>query len=131
VKRHLYPFLVLEYVAGGNLEDWILEDADRRAVLRKREIICGMARALAKAHDQNIYHRDLKPANILLTAPPDVQAKIADFGLGTAKQINTNGSVLGSSAGWQVGTPIYWPPEAQNPLRGEPLDLRPKLMSSQ
>src|SRR5205807_5707045 len=75
-----HPFLALEYVGGGSLEDWILSDKARRPSLRKEDVMRGMVTALARAHEKGIYHRDLKPANILLTESPDVQPKIADFG---------------------------------------------------
>lgn len=121
-----HPFLVLEYVGGGSLEDWIVEDKDHRAELHKHDIVRGMAQALAKAHQKGIFHRDLKPANILLTEAPDVQAKIGDFGLGTVKQAGATGSVLGSQTAWQVGTPMYWPPEAQDPFvhRGQDFEAQ-------
>src|SRR5207302_574850 len=76
-----YPFLMLEYVGGGSLEDWILAPADDRAALDKSELIAGIARGLAEAHGHRIYHRDLKPANVLLTQEPDPVPKVADFGL--------------------------------------------------
>ena len=108
-----YPFLGFEYVGGGSLEDWILEDADARVPLRLNDVVSGIVRAVAAAHRQNVIHRDLKPANILLTAGPNVYPRITDFGLALADG-PAGGSVAGASLGLaQVGTPMYWPPEAQ------------------
>jgi serine/threonine protein kinase len=102
-------YLALEYVGGGSLEDWILEDASQRPPLNRFALIEATALALAKAHAAKIYHRDLKPANILLTEGPDVQPKISDFGLAS---IPRPGSAQVSQEG-QAGTPLYLPPEAQ------------------
>lgn len=75
-----FPFLVLEYVAGGSLEDFVLTPTPERPVLDTAEAMKGIARGLASAHRHKIHHRDLKPANILLSEGNDPLAKIADFG---------------------------------------------------
>jgi hypothetical protein len=114
------PFLALEYVGGGSLEDWIVEDPDRRARLDPHEIIRGVVSGLAAASAQQIAHRDLKPANILLTEGPDVQAKIGDFGLAKVAATTKAGSSAQASLGVLVGTPMYLPPEAQGAGRRSP-----------
>lgn len=111
--EHGYPFLALEYVAGGSLEEWISDAEKAKRPLRKAEIMRGIIRAVAAAHGQQIYHCDLKPANILLTAPPDVQPKIADFGLSCLD--GPDGSE-DSSAAIFAGTLAYLPPEAFRPF---------------
>jgi serine/threonine protein kinase len=108
-----WPFLVLEYVGGGSLEDWIV-NPDRPS-LDVREVVAGIARGLSKAHGEHIYHRDLKPANILLTEGPDVLAKIADFGLGLVEQELGATASVHSSQAVIVGTRMYLPPEAADP----------------
>jgi len=108
----IHPFLELEYVGGGSLEEWIVEaDPSRRLELRKDEVLKGVVLGLARAHARHIYHRDLKPANILLTESPDVQAKIGDFGLAPVED-ETNPASLQALQG---GTPMYQPPELQRP----------------
>ncbi len=105
-----YPFLVLEYVPGGSLEDLILRPAGERAAVRIDGLVAGIARGLAAAHAHGITHRDLKPANVLLTAGPDPDPKIADFGLGRARA----GRRLVVRVSFQavvVGTRAYLPPE--------------------
>ena len=115
VKAKPYPYLSLEYVDGGSLEDWILEHHADRPPIDKQEVMEGIVCGLAQAHAQHIYHRDLKPANILLTEAPDVQPKIADFGLGKVES-NRRSASAGASNGALVGTEMYLPPEAMRPF---------------
>lgn len=112
IKDQPWPFLALEYVGGGSLEDWIVEDAARRPRINKHELIGGVIRGLARAHENNIYHGDLKPANLLLTEGPDVQAKIADFGLARVAAAEFTPVSTQASQPIQVGTSMYLPPEA-------------------
>lgn len=112
-----FPYLVLEYVSGGSLEDWILEEKEFRADLVKFDVIEGITQAVAKAHEAKTYHRDLKPGNILLTE--EGIPKIADFGLADIRTVDTSSlrrSVYSSHGAAQVGTPMYWPPEAWLPF---------------
>jgi hypothetical protein len=111
-----YPFLELEFVGGGSLEDWILSKPGERVALQKDEVIEGIVRGLARAHGEKIYHRDLKPANVLLTEGPDPQPKIADFGLG---EVDAEVALAAGSLASQatvVGTTMYLPPEALEPF---------------
>ena len=110
-----YPYLVVEYVAGGSLEDWILSRPDDRVHLDTAEVIRGLAFGVAAAHRHHIYHRDLKPANVLLTQDADPVAKIADFGLSRVDERSENQSSVASQA-VVVGTRMYHPPEASDPL---------------
>jgi hypothetical protein len=110
-----WPFLVLEYVGGGSLEEWILAHPDDRAPLYKDEIIEDVVRGLSQAHQEKIYHRDLKPANILLTAGSVAQAKIADFGLAKVEGEVPLASTALTSRALLVGTDMYLPPEALEP----------------
>jgi serine/threonine protein kinase len=110
-----YPFLVLEYVGGGSVEDFVLSPASDRSALDPSELMTGIARGLAAAHRHGIYHRDLKPANILLTAGGDPIPKIADFGLGRVESEPTSGTSGFTSQVMVVGTRMYLPPEAADP----------------
>jgi hypothetical protein len=112
------PYLALEFVGGGSLEDWILEDVSHRQKLDKFQIVKGIVSGLAEAHDNGIMHRDLKPANILLTTSEkgeSVIPKVADFGLGRVVEENRPAVSAQMSFLVQVGTTMYLPPEAQNP----------------
>jgi serine/threonine protein kinase len=95
------PFLVLEYMGGGNLGQK-LAGVPRPARVAA-ELVEGLARAVHHAHGQGVIHRDLKPANVLLTE--DGTPKIADFGL--AKQERPDLTATGAI----LGTPSYMAPE--------------------
>ena len=76
------PYVEMEYVRSGL--------ADLKTPLRPRkaaEIIMGVAKGLAYAHEQGIIHRDIKPHNILITR--EGIPKITDWGMSR---------LLGSSA---------------------------------
>jgi serine/threonine protein kinase len=115
LKGKPFPYLVLEYAAGGSLEEWILRHEADRPALDKRVLVEGVVRGLAQAHEHGIAHRDLKPANVLLAGEQDPVPKIADFGLGRveARRAETTGQV---SQGAVVGTTMYLPPEALQPF---------------
>lgn len=108
-----HPYLVLEYAKGGSLEDWILRHKEERPALDVRNLIEGIIRGLAQAHDNAIAHNDLKPANILLGGDRDQVPKIADFGLGRFVGKNSEVSTQASQAG-TGGTAMYLPPEAMH-----------------
>ena len=97
------PFLVLEFVGGGSLEERIAGRS--QPVPRAVELIRTLALAADYAHRQGIVHCDLKPSNILIT--PEGVPKIADFGV--AKWLESND--LWTRDGDIVGTPCYMAPE--------------------
>ena len=110
-----YPFLTLEYVGGGSLEDWILTPAADRKALDATELMSGITRGLAQAHRHRIYHRDLKPANVLLTEEAEPIPKVADFGLSRVDVEPPTGSSSVVSQAALVGTRMYLPPESADP----------------
>lgn len=94
-------YLVLEYVEGGELFDYVQNHAplpEEEAVRLFRQIIAG----LGFCHRFNICHRDLKPENILLDGWHNV--KIADFGMAA---LQPAGHWLNTSC----GSPHYAAPE--------------------
>ncbi len=114
------PYLVMEYVAGGTLRQYIRE----KGRLPAAEVVSlskGIAEGLAAAHQHGVIHRDIKPANLLLE-PSAVRVKISDFGLARAAV----GDVDLTSHGLAVGTPSYMSPEQ---VKGEKLDCRSDLFS--
>jgi serine/threonine protein kinase len=114
-----HRYLVLEYVDGGSLEEWILAPAAERRSLDIGDVVEGIVRGLAAAHAYGICHRDLKPANVLLTGGPDAIPKIADFGLSRVESPLGVGSSAVSQA-VTVGTRMYLPPEAADPYETRP-----------
>ncbi len=69
--------IVMEYVAGGTLEDLTLEGPmDWQEAL---PLVEQMLTALEHAHGAEVIHRDIKPQNVMLSAEKTV--KVTDFGL--------------------------------------------------
>jgi mono/diheme cytochrome c family protein len=112
------PYIVMQYVAGGSLEERLA----REGPLPLPELLrigIQTASGLAAAHARGLVHRDVKPANILLE--DGVKVKLTDFGLARAVD---DGSI--SQSGVIAGTPQYMAPEQ---ARGEAVDHRADLFS--
>ncbi|CAD8103409.1 unnamed protein product [Paramecium sonneborni] len=95
-------YLVMEYVKGGELYDYIIKKKylpENIAVRYFQQLVF----ATEYLHSQNIIHRDLKPENLLLDE--NRQLKIADFGLSFLSQ--TKGEYLKTAC----GSPCYAAPE--------------------
>jgi len=92
------PYLVMEYVDGGSLDDLI----QRRGPIPWPEaidLILPIADALEFAHRKSVLHRDVKPANILVA---DDTTKLTDFGISYgASEAITQATI----------TPAHAPPE--------------------
>jgi WD40 repeat protein/serine/threonine protein kinase len=83
-----HPYMVLEYLEGQTLRQWLREHAGPAAASgqhvpvppgRAVELMLPVVRALAYAHECGIVHRDLKPENIMLTRSGSI--KVLDFGI--------------------------------------------------
>ncbi len=135
------PFLVMELVRGGSLEDQRTRFGDVPWAL---PILRQIAAGLAELHAQQIVHRDLKPGNVLLVdgnGAKTAVAKISDFGISRFGALNDGGDVDVEGAtvvaserdanpheltqtGALLGTPIYMPPEAlQGAVRNPSADV--------
>ena len=94
-------FMIMEYVAGGELFDYIVRNGRLSQAQAKKffqQIVCGVEHI----HHFRIVHRDLKPENLLLDKEENV--RIADFGL---SNLTSDGSFLSTSC----GSPNYAAPE--------------------
>jgi serine/threonine-protein kinase len=97
------PYMVLEYLPGGTLEDRLAGGAPLPDGETQR-IATEIAAALAHAHSRGVVHRDLKPANVLFDV--EGRAKIADFGIARM----SGGGTL-TETGTVLGTASYISPE--------------------
>ena len=77
-----YIFIVMDYIRGGRLTDYMKEKKFHFSEKRAAEIIYEIAIGVKYLHKYGIIHRDLKPDNIMLTESNDKgHIKIMDFGL--------------------------------------------------
>ncbi|HEV8459924.1 MAG TPA: serine/threonine-protein kinase [Gaiellaceae bacterium] len=97
------PYMVLEYLGNGSLEDRLRSGAPLPDAETLR-IAVEIAAGLAHAHERGLVHRDLKPANVLFDA--EQRAKIADFGIA---RMGDSGTL--TEAGTVLGTASYISPE--------------------
>ena len=98
-----HDFLVMEYMDGGNLKDFLHDAPDLPEIL---EVFIQVCEGLEYLHRQGLVHRDLKPENILLNSHK--QAKIAD--LGVVRRTDLEHSSL-TASGQLVGSTRFMAPE--------------------
>ncbi|MCB9642089.1 MAG: serine/threonine protein kinase [Myxococcales bacterium] len=104
-------FLVMEYIRGRTLQDF-LEEQEFPLCELGVALILSLLPALAHAHKQQIIHRDLKPENVMIQE--DGRVKLTDFGLARimdGETMTRTGTVLGS--------PAYMAPEQIDGMLGD------------
>lgn len=106
-----YPFIVIEYISGGTLRDFI-ESRSRIVGSDIYSIAKQVADAIDFAHSKGVVHRDIKPSNILLESGPHQRVVLSDFNV--AKLFDSLLSEI--TAPEIVGTVKYASPEM---IRGE------------
>lgn len=129
----VHPWLVMELVRGGTLEDRLASGPMRPDEVA--ELGRGLLGALRAAHAAGICHRDVKPANVLLR--PDGSPVLTDFGiadLADTSRLTMTGGLTGSPAYiaperlygsegnpssdlWSLGMLLYVAVEGTHPLR--------------
>ena len=103
--------IVTEYADGGDLNQKIKKQKEKKSPLTEQEIINYLTQiclALNHIHKKKIIHRDLKSGNIFLTKSGLV--KLGDFGI--AKGFKNTWE----KAKTKVGTPYYLSPEIINSM---------------
>jgi serine/threonine protein kinase len=107
------PYLVMEYVAGTRLNDWV-----QRAPIEPGEIArlgSALALALHDIHRQDVVHLDLKPTNVLYRAGGE--AVLIDFGLAHHSHFP---DLLAEELRFPVGNWVYMAPEQVLGVRCDP-----------
>jgi response regulator RpfG family c-di-GMP phosphodiesterase len=123
-ERKVLRYLVMEYVQGKDLEQYVLEHGALPIPLAC-DYIRQAANGLRHAHEHGLIHRDIKPSNLLVTvdddrdntgSPTRGQIKILDFGLARlCRHRHTEAHSL-------VGTVDYMAPEQARDARA--VDIR-------
>ncbi|XP_023634033.1 probable LRR receptor-like serine/threonine-protein kinase At4g29180 isoform X2 [Capsella rubella] len=107
--------LIYEYMANGNLQDYLSsENAEDLSWEKRLHIAIDSAQGLEYLHHgcrPPIVHRDVKTANILLS--DNLEAKIADFGLSKVFPEDDLSHVVTAV----MGTPGYVDPEYYNTFK--------------
>ncbi|MGA3210581.1 MAG: FHA domain-containing serine/threonine-protein kinase [Terriglobales bacterium] len=116
IDSHGSPFVVTEFVSGGDLEQLVCSNG-KLPSSNAVGIILKVLDGVEYLHQRGIIHRDIKPQNILIGKRPlqaedageSIIPKITDFGL--AVSYGRAGGTRLTKAGSAMGTLIYMPPE--------------------
>lgn len=97
--------IVLEYIDGISLEEFILKNYDPATPLKLLPFFLQILEALDYAHRRKIVHRDIKPSNILINK--QLIAKLIDFDM--LKDFNTDSQF--TTTPFTIGTFTFISPE--------------------
>ena len=100
MKNDLFCFLLIEYVEGKSLDDYLSSRMQKKNIFETQFYIGSMLLMLEYLQKKFIAHRDIKPANIMIDT--NGYLKMIDFG--TAKVLIDYTSTV-------IGTPHYIAPE--------------------
>jgi len=118
VENEYGVFLIMEYVDGYTLEDFINKKNGLIVEKRAYPMLCEILDAFAYAHQRGIVHRDIKPSNIFINNEGHI--KVMDFGIAQIlSQVDQN-------SGQVMGTPEYMSPEQ---VFGHAVDQRSDIYS--
>lgn len=111
-------YLIMEYVKGITLKDFINKKNGLIVEKKAYPIISEILDAFEYAHSKGIVHRDIKPSNIIIQ--DDGHIKVMDFGIAQiVSESNGDGNTV-------MGTPAYMSPEQ---IYGKPVDARSDIYS--
>lgn len=119
VENEYGVFLIMEYVDGYTLEDFINKKNGLIVEKRAYPMMCEILDAFSYAHKHGIVHRDIKPSNIFINSEGHI--KVMDFGI--AQILSEVGA---GGAGPVMGTPEYMSPEQ---VFGHTIDQRSDIYS--
>ena len=108
------PFLVMQFVKGGTLEDKLAAEGPL-PIPTARRILLEVADALAAAHSHGFVHRDVRPENVLCDLEKS-RVLLSDFGLAGILPQGRDTDPRLTRAGETIGTSGYLSPEQ---IRGE------------
>jgi len=114
--------LIMEYIEGYTLDDYINQISGPLSATIATNIICDVLDAVQYAHEQNIFHRDIKPGNIMVSRDGKT-VRIMDFGIA---KFSDTGSFNTTRANIQLGTPFYMSPEQ---VKGMPFTAHSDIYS--
>ena len=100
MKNTYYCFLLIEYVNGKNLDEYLSTRVIKKSIYETQFYIGSMLLMLEYLQKKLIAHRDIKPSNIMIDS--NGYLKMIDFG--TAKVLTDYTSTV-------IGTPHYIAPE--------------------
>ncbi len=101
-------FLVMEYIAGRSLHDWMHSYGPMSEVTALC-IAYRLAEALEHAHSEGMVHRDIKPSNVMLH---DGRVVLVDFGgIKVMENLSKLSELISGSQTVALGTPGYMAPE--------------------
>jgi serine/threonine protein kinase len=113
------PFLVMQYLEGVNLDQWLAANGNRDAATNVAWVAEHVLTGLAAVHDAGLIHRDIKPGNLWVAHG---KVKLLDFGIaahagretmtaGTtaymAPQVAAGGEADAKSDLYSVGVVLY------------------------
>jgi tRNA A-37 threonylcarbamoyl transferase component Bud32 len=117
-------FLVMEYVEGQNLADY-LRKKGQLPVVEACNYARQAAQGLQHAHERGMIHRDIKPQNLMRT--PQGRIKILDFGLARFARNPDESTGPLTAQGVVMGTADYIAPEQTRDARRA--DIRSDIYS--
>lgn len=119
VINERFRYLVLEYISGASLKDWLFERGSL-SLSDTTEVMKKVLKALVYLEKNNVIHNDLKPANIVVYNNNNLlDVKLVDFGNAVVKCHQQYDELKKCS-------PVYCAPEV---LRGEVPTIKSDIYS--